>query len=103
MAKAYSIAVPRYHIGGLNGEVFDVFNKKRNAIKAAINMAIEYPGATFRVIKKVFHKETIIFSFKIELDMDFSDLQDIYAEIVKTYQHKLDKTKFWRKTDEDNK
>lgn len=101
MTKAYSIAVPRYHISGSNGEVFDVFNKKRNAIRAAINMATEYPGTTFRVIKKVFHKETIVFSFKIELNMNFSDLQEVYAELVKVYQTKLEKTKFWRKSNED--
>lgn len=98
MAQPYSIAVPRYQIRGLKGEVFDIFNKKVNAIKAAITMATDYPGATFQVVKKVFNKEKVVFSFKIETQMDFNDLQDVYRNIIDVYQKKLDKTKFWRKS-----
>lgn len=101
MAKAYSIAVPRYQIRGIRGDVFDVFNKKTNAIKAAIQMAIEYPGTAFQVVKRVFKKETVVFSFKIETQTDFYDLQDVYRSIIEVYQKKLAKTRFWRKPDED--
>jgi hypothetical protein len=101
MAKAYSIAVPRYRVCGVRGDFFDVFNKKTNAIKAAVKMAVEYPGTTFQVVKKVFQKETVVFSFKIETQTDFDDLQDVYRSVIEVYQKKLAKTRFWRKPDDD--
>lgn len=97
MTKAYSIAVPRYHIRGAKGEILDVFNKRSNAIKAATEMAVEYHGALFQVVKLVFHKETVIFSLKIDHKIDFSDLQDTYTGIIEAYQKRLLKTRFWRK------
>lgn len=99
MSKAYSIAVPRYQIRGIKGDVFDVFNRRTNAIQAAISMAVEYPGATFQVIKQVFHKEKLIFQFKIETQVEFDDIQDMYRSVIETYQKKLNKTRFWRKPD----
>ena len=102
MVKAYSIATPYYQIRGVKGEVFDVFNKKHNAIKKAIGLAVEYPGTDFQVVKKVYHKEAVVFSFKIETKFDFSDLQYVYSSLIKAYQKKLDKTKFWRTADEYN-
>lgn len=92
-------ATPRYRIEGVKGEYFDVFNKKANAIKAAIAMAVEYPGTTFLVNRKSLVSEKIIFSFKIEADYRFDDVQDVYNGIIEAYQSKLDKTKYWRKPD----
>jgi aspartate/tyrosine/aromatic aminotransferase len=99
MSKSYSIAVPRYQIRGIKGDVFDVFNKRTNAIRAAISMATEYPGATFQVIKQVLHKEKLIFQFKIETQVEFDDIQDMYRGLIEIYQKKLNKTRFWRKPD----
>lgn len=90
---------PRYRIQGVKGEYFDVFNKRANAIKAAIQMATEYPGTTFLVVKKTFLKEKIIFSFKIESNYQFDDLKDVYQGVVDVYQKKLNKIKYWRKPD----
>jgi len=101
MGKSYSIAVPRYQIRGVKGDVFDVFNKKTNAIQAAIEMATDYPGTTFQVVKKVFHKEVLVFSFKVEIQVDFDNLQDMYRSVIEVYQKKLDKTRFWRKPDDE--
>ena len=92
-------ASPRYRVEGVKGEYFDVFNKRANAIKAAIQMATEYPGTTFLVVKKTLLKEKIVFRFKIESDFQFDDIQDVYQGIVDVYQKKLDKTKYWRKPD----
>jgi hypothetical protein len=99
MKKASTGATPRYRVEGVKGEYFDVFNKKANAIKAAIAMAVEYPGTTFLVRKKSLIKEKIIFSFKIEANYQFEDLQDVFKGVIETYQTKLDKTKYWRKSD----
>lgn len=93
-------ATPRFRIEGVNGEYFDVFNKRANAIKAAIKMATEYPGTTFVVVKKVNLKDKVIFRFKVEIDFDFDDIQDMYRGIIEAYQGKLDKTKYWRKPDD---
>lgn len=101
MGKPHSIAVPYYQIRGVKGDVFDVFNKKANAIKAAIEMATDYPGTIFQVVKKVFHKEVLVFSFKIESQLDFEDIQDMYRGMIEVYQKKLDKTRFWRKPDDE--
>jgi hypothetical protein len=90
----------RYRIQGVKGEYFDVFNKRANAVKAAIKMAAEYPGTTFVVVKKSLLKEKIIFSFKIEAEFQFDDIQDVYDGIVETYQIKLNKIKYWRKSDD---
>jgi|SRR5579885_1222506 len=97
--KPFTIATPRYRIEGEKGEYFDVFNKRTNAIKAAIKMAAEYPGTTFLVVKLVFHKRKVVFRFKVDTQFDFDDLQDVYRGIIEVYQKKLDKTRFWRKSD----
>ena len=97
MANPFTIATPRYKIEGVKGEYYDVFNKRSNAIKAAIGMAIEYPGATFLVVKHVSHKTKVIFKIKIESQFEFEDVQNVYSGIIDLYQKKLDKTKFWRK------
>jgi len=99
MPKPYTIATPRYRIEGVKGEYYDVFNKRANAIKAAISMAVEYPGATFLVVKHVFHKTKVIFKIKIDSQFEFEDLQNVCNGMIDTYQKKLDKTKFWRKSD----
>lgn len=96
MSRPYTTACPRYKVEGLNGEHFDVFNKRENAIKCATKLAVEYPGNTFIVIKNVFRKDKIIFSFKIDCISELRDIQHIYRGLVETYQKKLDKTKLWR-------
>ena|SRR5579864_8740896 len=98
--KPFTLATPRYRIEGVKGEYFDVFSKRANAIKAAIKMATEYPGATFVVVKKVNLKDKVIFRFKIEIDFEFDDVQDMYRGIIEAYQKKLDKTTYWRKSDD---
>lgn len=97
--KPFTIATPRYRIEGVKGEYFDVFNKRTNAIKAAIKMASDYPGTTFLVVKCVFHKRKVVFNYKVETQFDFDDMQDVYRGIIEVYQKKLDKTRFWRKSD----
>lgn len=92
-------ATPRYRIQGVKGEYFDVFNKRANAIKAAIQMASEYPGTTFLVVKKTLFKEKIVFRFKIESEFQFDDLQAVCNGVIEAYQKKLNKTKYWRKPD----
>lgn len=92
-------ATPRYRIESVKGQYFDVFAKKANAIKAAIGMAVEYPGTTFLVVKTSMVKKKVVFRFKIENEFQFDDLQDVYRAIIETYQQKLDKTKYWRKSD----
>lgn len=99
MTKQVTFGTPRYRIEGVKGEYFNVFKRRANAIKAAIKMATEYPGTTFLVIKRVVYKEQVIFRFKIENTFEFDDLQDVYNGIIEVYQQKLDKTKFWRKSD----
>jgi len=92
-------ATPRYRLEGVKGEFFDVFAKRANAIKAAIKMATEYPGTTFLVVRTTLLKKKVVFKMKIEMDFQFSDIQDVYGGMVDVYQHKLDKTKYWRKAD----
>ncbi len=99
MPKALTAKTPRYRIEGVKGEYFDIFNRRKNAIKAAIKMGIEYPGAEFLVVKKVNLKSKIIFRFKIEAEFSFDDIQDVYRGMIEAYQEKLDKTKYWRKSD----
>jgi hypothetical protein len=100
MPKAMTAGTPRYRVEGVKGEYFDVFNKRKSAIKAAIKLATEYPGTTFLVVKKTL-KDKVIFRFKIEVDFQFDDIQDFYRGVIEAYQKKLDKTKYWRKPDVD--
>jgi hypothetical protein len=97
--KPFTAKTPRYRIEGVKGEFFDVFNQRKNAIRAAVRMAVEYPGATFLVVKKVNLKSKIIFRFMIEADFEFEDVQEMYRGVIEAYQKKLDKTKYWRKSD----
>lgn len=97
MPKAFTAKTPRYKVEGVKGEYFDVFNRRKNAIKAAIKLAVEYPGATFLVVKTVNLKTKIIFRFRIEAEFSFDDIQDVYRGMIEAYQEKLDKTKYWRK------
>lgn len=99
MPKVFTAATPRYRIEGVKGEFFDVFNKRKNAIKAAIQMATDYPGATFLVVRYANLKKKVIFRFMIEADFSFDDIQDVYRGVIEAYQKKLDKTKYWRKPD----
>lgn len=92
-------ATPRYRLEGVKGEFFDVFAKKANAIKAAIEMATEYPGTTFLVVRTTLLKKKVVFKMKIEMDFQFDDIRDVYGSMVGVYQQKLDKTKYWRKPD----
>lgn len=98
--KPFTPATPRYRVEGVKGEYYDVFSKRANAIKAAVQMAADYPGATFVVVKKVNLKDKVIFRFKIETEFKFDDLQDMLRAVVEVYQKKLDKTKYWRKPDD---
>jgi UDP-N-acetylmuramate-alanine ligase len=97
--KAFTLATPRYAIENSRGDHLDIFSKRANAIKAAIKLATEFPGTTFTVVKKVFRKKKVIFSFCIEAQIDFDDVQDVYRSLIEVYQKKLDKTKYWRKSD----
>ena len=90
---------PRYRIEGVKGEYFDVFSKKSNAIKAAIALAVEHTGTTFLVVRTTLIKKKVVFSFKLEAEYQFDDIQDVYQGIVDVYQKKLNKTKYWRKPD----
>ena|ERR1700674_3517842 len=98
--KPTTAATPRYRIESVKGDFFDVFNKRINAIKAAIKLAAEYPGTTFVVVKKVNFKDKTIFSFKVEVNCEFDDIQDMYQGILEAYQEKLNKTRYWRKSDD---
>lgn len=98
MTKQTTFGTPRYRIEGVKGEYFDVFKKRANAIKNAIKMASEYPGTTFLVVRTTIHKRKVIFRFQIENQFTFNDLQDVYRSIVEVYQKKLDKTKYWSKS-----
>lgn len=90
---------PRYRVEGVKGEYYDVYNKKANAIKAAVGLATEYPGTTFLVVRTTLLKKKIVFRFKLEIEYQFDDVQDVYRGIIDTFQCKLDKTKYWRKPD----
>jgi hypothetical protein len=92
-------ATPRYRIEGVKGQYFDVFAKRANAIKAAISMALEYPGTTFIVVKSTLISRKVIFRYKVDAEFAFRDLQDVYRGIIEVYQEKLNKTKYWRKPD----
>lgn len=92
-------STPRYRIESVKGQYFDVFAKRANAIKAAISMAVEYPGTTFLVVRATLVSRKIIFRYKVETEFSFNDLQDVYRGIVEVYQEKLNKTKYWRKPD----
>lgn len=92
-------STPRYRIEGVKGEYYDVFSKRANAIKAAISMAVEYPGTTFLVVRTSLVSQKIIFRYKVEIEFSFNDLQDVYRGIAEVYQEKLNKTKYWRKSD----
>ena len=92
-------ATPRYRVEGVKGEFFDVFAKKANAIKAAVQMATEHPGVTFLVVRTTLVKKKVVFKFKLDIEYQFADLQDVYRGIIDVYQKKLDKTKYWRKPD----
>jgi hypothetical protein len=98
--KAFTIATPRYAVESANGTHLDIFSKRVNAIRAVIRLASEYPGNTFVVIKKVHRKRKTIFSFKIDVSMDFEDARDVYQGVVDIYQKKFNKARFWRKLDE---
>jgi translation initiation factor 2 alpha subunit (eIF-2alpha) len=103
MAQSFTIATPRYRVVGVKGEYFDIFNKRANAIKKAIEMAVEYSGTTFLVEKVVLGKSEIIFRYKVDVQFAFDDLQTVCENIIKVYQKKLGKTKFWRKSDGDDR
>jgi len=100
MRRPLTIKTPRYLIENERGDHFDIFNQRKNAIKKAISLGIEYPGATFLVIKRVNQKNNVIFRFKIDVECSINDIQDMYRGIIDSYQGKLDKTRFWRKADE---
>ena len=92
-------STPRYRIEGVKGQYYDVFSKRANAIKAAVEMAVEYPGTTFLVVRTTLVSRKVIFKYRVEIEFDFNDLQDVYRGIVEVYQERLNKTKYWRKPD----
>ena len=98
MKDPTTILTPRYIIENDHGDYFDNFNQRKNAIKAAIKLSTEYPGNKFLVIKKVNKKNKIIFSFKVDSDFELNDIHDVYNGIVEAYKIKLDKIKYWRKS-----
>lgn len=90
---------PRYAVESAKGDHLDVFNKRVNAIKAAVKLAAQYPGTTFVVVRKTLLKRKIVFSFRLEVQMDFDDVQDVYRAITEVFQQKFNKTRYWRKSD----
>lgn len=92
-------STPRYRIEGVKGEYYDVFSKRANAIKAAVEMAVGYPGNTFLVVRTSLISRKVVFKYRVEAEFAFDDLQDVYRAIAEVYQEKLDKTKYWRKPD----
>lgn len=97
MIKQYTtIAIPRYRIEGQNGEFFNVFKKRVNAINYAINIAVEHYGNTFFVKKQVNNKSTIIFKIKIDAEFSINDLKTIYASMISSFQKKQNQIKYWR-------
>jgi hypothetical protein len=98
--KAFTLATPRYAVESASGTHCDVFNKRANAIRAAIQLATEYPGMTFQVVKKAMHKRTVVFSFMMEVQADFDDMKDVYGALMGAAQKKLNHIRFWRKLDE---
>lgn len=96
MSKPYTINIPKYRIKGMNDEVFDVFNRRETAIKVATNMAVEYPGNTFLVVKKINNKEKIIFSCNIDSNPSLKDIKVYYSSLISALQKRLNKTKYWR-------
>ncbi len=97
MSKQYfTISTPQYHIVGVSGEHFDIFNKRANAIKEAIKLAFEFPGENFSVIKKVNLKEKKIFSFTLSVEMDFADIKSIYEFITEASANKSNRMRYWR-------
>lgn len=102
MSNPFTIATPQYHVKGIGGELLNVFGKRSNAISAAIDLAVEYPGDNFVVIRRANRKNKIIFSVSIDIKSAFSDIPDVYGKLFSVYQKKLNKTKLWRKTDGPN-
>lgn len=99
MVKPFTIATPRYHIRNIDGDTFDVFKRKTNAIAAAIELAIEYPDNTFLVVKTVNNKQKSIFTIKLDMQAFVMDVPDVYENIIKSFQKRLNKTKLWRKAE----
>jgi hypothetical protein len=94
-------ATPRYFIQSEKGDHFNIFKRRENAIKACINLAFEFPGNTFIVVKKVYSKNKNIFSFNLTSQFDLTDIKLVYSGIMEASQSKLEKTRFWRKAEED--
>lgn len=99
MVQLFRTSTPQYVVCGTDDQHFDIFNKKRKAIKKALEMAMEYPGTTFQVCEKVNWESKVIFSINIEVKCKFEDVPDYYHNIIDLCRNKLDKMKFWRKPD----
>ena len=89
----------RYRVEGVNGEFYDVFKTRKRAIRTAIQIATEYPGTTFLVIKRGLTISKTLFRFCLDAEYQFEDLQDVLQSMIDVFQKKLNKTKYWRKSD----
>lgn len=99
MVKPLQTSIPQYCVCGIDGQHFDIFNKKKKAIKKAIEMAMEFPNTTFQVLEKVNWESTVIFSININVQNKFENIQDYYCGLIDLCNAKLNKMKFWRKPD----
>lgn len=95
--KSLTIMTPRYLIENENGDHFDIFNQRKNAIKAAIQLGTEHPGNTFLVLKKVNNSKKVVFSINLDMQYSLTDIKDIYQSMLEVYGKKSNKVKYWRK------
>lgn len=99
MVQPFRTSTPQYVVCGIDGQYFNIFNKKSKAIKKALEMAMEYSGTTFQVCEKINWESTVIFSINIDVKLKFEDIPDYYDNIIDLCRIKLNKMKFWRKPD----
>ena len=79
MVQPFRTSTPQYVVCGTDDQHFDIFNKKRKAIKKALEMAMEYPGTTFQVCEKINWESKVIFSINIDvkcMDLETGKVKD---------------------------
>lgn len=96
MSKQRTIEQPIYSVKGKNGENISAHHNKQDAYVNAITLAFEYPDCTFIVVKKANWQEEQLFSFKIDMRLDFSEIKDIFVALLGVIQNKYKKTDFWK-------
>jgi hypothetical protein len=97
MGTPFTVGTPRYYIKNIDGDLFDIFKQKNNAISSAIKMAIEYPANEFIVLKSVNNKEKEIFKISINIKTDLINLPEVYENMIDMLKIKVSNLSFWRK------